>query len=317
MAEPSDDDLVLLMKKMVPEVDLQNTGVKKFTKLLSKELGGIDLSHRKDFIKTSLADIINSMEEEEEDESGSEEEEEQPKKKRRKSSSGVGGGGLAAVKEISPELAAFLGKGNEMARTEIVKLLWEYIREHNLQNPDNKREILLDDEMKKVFQCDMFTMFTMNKYIGAHVYPFKPVDLTTNSSTPKKKKTPKEKKPRKAGTQAPYQLSPELARVTGKQILPRPQVTKALWDYIKANGLQVCTRMFVLRKSWVKRCCTDSSRLALLLQNPEDKREIICDDKLKAVMGGKDKVTMFTMNKYVGPHLLEKLDKSYYTHEED
>ena len=52
-------------------------------------------------------------------------------------------------------------------------------------------------------------------------------------------------------------------------------------------------------------------------QNPEDKREIICDEKLKAVMGGKDRVTMFTMNKYVGSHLLEKLDKSYYTHEED
>jgi upstream activation factor subunit UAF30 len=246
MAEPSDQDLMLLMRKMVPEVDLQNTGLKKFTKLLSSELGGVDLSHRKDFIKNNLADIINSMEEEdEEEEEGTEsEEEEQPKKKRRKSSSsGGGGGGLAAVKEISPELAAFLGKGDKMARTEIVKLLWEYIREHNLQNPENKREILLDQEMKSVFGCDTFTMFTMNKYIGAHIHPFKPVNLTANSSTPKKKKAPKEKKPRKAGTQAPYQLSPELARVTGKQILPRPQVTKALWDYIKANGLQVSACM--------------------------------------------------------------------------
>jgi chromatin remodeling complex protein RSC6 len=34
-------------------------------------------------------------------------------------------------------------------------------------------------------------------------------------------------------------------------------------------------------------------------------------------MGGKDKVTMFTMNKYITPHLLEKLDKSYYTHEDE
>jgi chromatin remodeling complex protein RSC6 len=34
-------------------------------------------------------------------------------------------------------------------------------------------------------------------------------------------------------------------------------------------------------------------------------------------MGGEDKVTMFSMNKYITPHLLEKLDKSYYTHEED
>ena len=130
-----------------------------------------------------------------------------------------------------------------MARTEIVKCLWEYIRENNLQNPANKREIILDSEMKKVFGCETFTMFTMNKYVGAHIEPFKPVDLSTNSTTPKKRKTPKEKKPRKAGTQAPYQLSPELVRVTGKQILPRPQVTKALWEYIRANDLQVCMDM--------------------------------------------------------------------------
>jgi chromatin remodeling complex protein RSC6 len=42
-----------------------------------------------------------------------------------------------------------------------------------------------------------------------------------------------------------------------------------------------------------------------------------CDDKLKAVMGGKDKVTMFTKNEFIAPHLLEKLDKSYYTHKDE
>jgi len=47
-------------------------------------------------------------------------------------------------------------------------------------------------------------------------------------------------------------------------------------------------------------------------QNPEDRREILCDQKLKYVMGGQEKVTMFSMNKYISPHLLEKLDKSYY-----
>lgn len=203
-----------------------------------------------------------------------------------------GGGGLAAIKEISPELADFLGKGNQMARTDIVKQLWQYIREHELQNPENKREIILDVRMKAVFGCDRFTMFTMNKYLGAHIHPYKPVDLTENSTKkPKKRKaTPKDKKEKKkrkggnAGLQAPYQLSPELARVVGRQILPRPQVTKKLWQYIKANDLQ----------------------------NPEDKREILCDQKLKLVMGGEDTVTMFTMNKHISPHLLEKLDPSYY-----
>jgi len=54
--------------------------------------------------------------------------------------------------------------------------------------------------------------------------------------------------------------------------------------------------------------------LIFLLQNPEDKREILCDAKLKRVLGGNSKVTMFSMNKYITAHLLEKMDKSAYVH---
>lgn len=84
----------------------------------------------------------------------------------------------------------------------------------------------------------------MNKYIGAHVEPYKPVDLTSTSSTPKKRKAKAEKgeggAKKKAGTQAPYRLSDALVAVVGKRILPRPQVTQALWAYIRENDLQVC-----------------------------------------------------------------------------
>jgi upstream activation factor subunit UAF30 len=210
-------------------------------------------------------DATSDESEEEQEDQDQDEDEDVQRKKRRKTNSG-GGTGLAANTEISPELAAFLGKGNQMARTEIVKELWNYIRQHNLQNPDNKREILLDHAMKNVFGVDSFTMFTMNKYIGAHVYPFKPVDLTTNSM-PTKRKQPKEKKPRKPGTQAPYQLSPELARVTGKQILPRPQVTKALWAYIRKHNLQVRANSFLFTIETHKslktiHACTESGRQA-------------------------------------------------------
>lgn len=287
MAEPTEADLKRHIERLVHKVDLDDTSTKKFTALLSEELGGIDLSRKKKFIKATLTDAINSMDgSEEESEEEEEEVDDTPKNGKQK-------GGLAARKEISDSLASFLRKGKLMARTEIVKELWAYIRENNLQNPNDKREILLDDAMREVFGCDSFTMFSMNKYVSAHVYPFKPVDLTSSSSpSPKKRKrkaATKNNKPRKKGTQAPYQLSPELTRVVEKRILPRPQVTQALWVYIRKHNLQ----------------------------NPNDKREIICDDKLRAVMGGKKKVTMFSMNKYITPHLLEKLDKSYYTHEEE
>ena len=47
--------------------------------------------------------------------------------------------------------------------------MWEYIKSNNLQNPENKREILADEKLQKVFGKDKVTMFEMNKYISAHV----------------------------------------------------------------------------------------------------------------------------------------------------
>ena len=72
----------------------------------------------------------------------------------------------------------------------------------------------------------------------------------------------------------PLQPSKELAAVVGNEPLPRPQVVKKVWDYIKSNNLQ----------------------------NPSNKREIKADDKLKKVFG-KDKVSMFEMNKHIATHL--------------
>ena len=131
-----EQELKLKITELVPRVDLESTGLKKFVKLLSKETG-VNLKPQKDFIKQCLTEVIEAQqssdeEENDVDEEESESEEEETPKKRR-------GGGLTAKKEISDELANFLGKGKEMARTDVVKSLWEYIREHNLQNEENKR----------------------------------------------------------------------------------------------------------------------------------------------------------------------------------
>ncbi|KAL3921386.1 MAG: hypothetical protein SGARI_006697, partial [Bacillariaceae sp.] len=269
---PSDDEMKKMIRQLLPKVNLQKTGVKAFIALLSSECGDIDLKPRNVFIKKELEEAINEMVDDDSDDDDDAAADDSSDDNRKRSA----GRGLSVKKEISPALASFLGKGDEMARTEVVKELWNYIKEHDLQNPDNKREILLDANMKEVFGVDTFTMFTMNKYVAAHIYPYKPVDLTPKEkpagggkkrkssggkggkdTTPNKKK----RKPKKPGLQPPYQLSTELAEVVGKGILPRPQVVSGIWDYIKSNGLQ----------------------------NPKDKREIICDDKLKVIMGGNDR----------------------------
>jgi chromatin remodeling complex protein RSC6 len=72
----------------------------------------------------------------------------------------------------------------------------------------------------------------------------------------------------------PVTPSGELAEITGKAPLPRTEVVKKVWEHIKKNNLQ----------------------------NPKNKREIVADDKLRAVFG-KDRVTMFEMNKHLSRHL--------------
>jgi chromatin remodeling complex protein RSC6 len=77
--------------------------------------------------------------------------------------------GLAAPVNISDDLAAIIGQG-PMPRTEVTKALWVYIKEHNLQDPNNKRNILPDEKLKKVFDgVDSLTMFEMAKYVSKHV----------------------------------------------------------------------------------------------------------------------------------------------------
>ncbi len=73
----------------------------------------------------------------------------------------------------------------------------------------------------------------------------------------------------------PMTPSAALSAIVGASPLPRTEVTKKIWDYIKANGLQ----------------------------DAANKRMINADDKLKAVFDGKSQVSMFEMTKLVNAHL--------------
>jgi upstream activation factor subunit UAF30 len=85
--------------------------------------------------------------------------------------------------------------------------------------------------------------------------------------------------------QPPCRLSPELQAVVGRDILRRPQVISALWKCIRENCLQ---------------------------KDPNDKRRIFCDDKLRKVMSGQAEVTPFSMTRHISQHMLEKVDRSLY-----
>jgi upstream activation factor subunit UAF30 len=68
----------------------------------------------------------------------------------------------------STELAAVVGS-DPLPRPEVVSKVWDYIKRNNLQNPANKREIMADDKLEKVFGKKSVTMFEMNKHLAQHL----------------------------------------------------------------------------------------------------------------------------------------------------
>lgn len=69
---------------------------------------------------------------------------------------------------LSQQLSALLGEP-ELSRPQTVKKLWNYIKEHNLQNPENKREVLCDENMKPIFG-QKTDIFAMNSILTSHLY---------------------------------------------------------------------------------------------------------------------------------------------------
>lgn len=90
-------------------------------------------------------------------------------------------------------------------------------------------------------------------------------------------KPAKEKRPRAANAALSKPVKPDekLAAVVGSDELPRPEVVKRLWDYIKSEGLQ----------------------------DRDNRRMINADDKLRPIFDGKRQVNMFEMTRLVSKHL--------------
>jgi len=68
----------------------------------------------------------------------------------------------------SPQLAAVVGS-DPVARTEVIKKLWDYIKAHGLQDATNKRAINADDKLKAVFGKPQVTMFELAGIVGKHL----------------------------------------------------------------------------------------------------------------------------------------------------
>ena len=85
-----------------------------------------------------------------------------------KGTSGGARGGLARPVTPSADLAAITGS-DPLPRSQVVSKVWDHIRKNNLQNPQNKREIIADDKLRPIFGKDRVSMFEMNKHLSKHL----------------------------------------------------------------------------------------------------------------------------------------------------
>ncbi|OJJ43222.1 hypothetical protein ASPZODRAFT_1176386 [Penicilliopsis zonata CBS 506.65] len=79
-------------------------------------------------------------------------------------------GGFHKPLRLTPALSELLGGETLLSRPQTVKRLWQYIREHNLQDPSDRRQIRCDDAMRAVFRQDRVHMFTMTKILNNNLY---------------------------------------------------------------------------------------------------------------------------------------------------
>jgi upstream activation factor subunit UAF30 len=127
------------------------------------------------------------------------------------------------------------------------------------------RYILGIDEADPEYDTTRRTMMAEKKAVK------KPAKKATAAKKPAKKRTPS------AAFMKAMKPSDALSKIVGGKPLPRTEITKKLWEYIKKNKLQ----------------------------DAKDKRSINADANLLAVFGGKKQVSMFEMTKLVNKHLSE------------
>ncbi|KAM7264616.1 hypothetical protein ACFE04_002299 [Oxalis oulophora] len=310
----SDSELIERLQSILRVSDLNTTTTGSVRRMLEQHFN-IDLTDKKQFIRDQIEEgkelklnwIFAPLQ--------------MPKKPKKR-------GGFTKLCSLSPKLQEFVGVP-EMARTEVVKALWAYIREKNLQDPSNRQNILCDEQLRSLFNVDRINMFQMNKALTKHIWPLDSDDVLPDKSAQKEKprkqeteeeeedapkKPAKKQKPRKQETEeeeeapvkptkkkkrkqeaeeadsdepkakkatgflAPLKLSDALVEFlgTGERELSRSEVVKRMWAYIKLHNLQ----------------------------DPSDKRMIICDEKLKKLFDV-ESFTGFTVSKLLTTHLVK------------
>ncbi|KAL6783661.1 Upstream activation factor subunit spp27 [Auxenochlorella protothecoides] len=281
---PTDEEITYRLQELLTEVDLQSTTEKMLRRRLEQEFS-TDLSSKKALLRAEVEAYLSSQPAP----PGSEADEEPTARSKRPRNSGAGLGCA-----LSPAMQAFLGE-TSLPRPQVVKRLWAYIKEHDLQDPKDRRRILLDDALSTIFPGKSTDMFKMNKHLSRHCFVEDAPGVEASDddddddagagsskatprrvrarSDPGRAATPGEK--RVNGFTKPLRLSPAMAAWVGAGTASRPAIAKHMWAYVKEHGLQ----------------------------DPANKQFVVSDATLRALTG-QDRFKAFGFSALVKQHIL-------------
>lgn len=314
---PSEDELVNAVNEILRNNDLEKITLRIVMNMLSQrfECSRDDLASRKRFVRATINDFLENNYDPTKGEP-----EPTPSKKRKVSTFDENKTwkltGLEKAVVLAEPLAELIGKP-VISRSAIPKFFSNYAKEHGLQDPADKRNIRCDDALKAALSATSFTFFSLNKIISRLVYRpdecseelqelarkcdeklleekiAKKREQHEKGEVPegrkgagKKQKGSKQKaakqqedadRPKKpSALSKPMQLSDALVAVCGGATqLPRSEVLKKIWEHIHANELQ----------------------------DPNNRKQILCDDKLKAICDNNASVPHMWINKYLSAHM--------------
>ncbi|EFJ43298.1 hypothetical protein VOLCADRAFT_106876 [Volvox carteri f. nagariensis] len=285
----TDEQLIVRLRALLGESDLQTTTEKMLRKKLEEEFK-IDLTDKKLIIRNEIEKYL-------EEQAGSDEDEHEDGSGDGDDSTPARGSSLGCL--LSEPLQKFLGE-ESLPRTQVVKRLWDYIKANNLQDPKDRRRILLDDKLRTLFTAPL-TMFSINSQLSRHCKTLdaeEPRPRAAKSSGDKRPSSDKPKsgsdkpKAKKAKTgdgeggdagerknnnfNKPLRLSKDLASWCGADTMGRSDLTKFFWAYVKEHKLQ----------------------------DPSNKQYILCDAHLKKVTG-ESRIQAFAIQKYLAGHIIK------------
>ncbi|XP_050364503.1 upstream activation factor subunit spp27-like isoform X2 [Argentina anserina] len=344
----SESDLLTRLREILSASDLDTATAGSVRRELEKHFGA-DLSDRKAFIRDQIDIYLESqvvanppeaeedVAEEEEEEAGEgsenaeqnddvkaeddvEEEEEPVGKARRKKApkkvdkGGAKRGGFKTVYSLSPQLQVVVGEP-EMARPEVVKKIWAYIREKDLQDPKNRRNIICDDALHAVFRVKSIDMFKMNKVLSKHIWPLnrddEPVKKTKKveesdhsisegdaSNVDEQEAEDEEEVVKEKGSNRKQTKKRRSAKVD-KEVKKRgggfTKLSSLSPELQKVTGVSELARTEVVKKLW--NYIRENN-----MQDPNNKKVIICDELFRNLFEV-DSIDMFQMNKALSKHI--------------